>query len=66
LVRNHPLPDGNKRVAYLSMLEFLARNGVEWAPPSIEETVRTIEAVAAGAIRERELADWLRATHPSS
>jgi death-on-curing protein len=66
LARNHPLPDGNKRVAYLSMLEFLARNGVEWAPRSIEETVGTIEAVAAGAIRERELADWLRTTHPSS
>jgi death-on-curing protein len=62
LARNHPLPDGNKRVAYLAMLEFLARNGLEWAPPSAEETVATIEAVAAGTIRERELADWLRAT----
>lgn len=62
LARNHPLPDGNKRVAYLAMLEFLARNGVEWAPPSVEETVATIEAVAAGTVRERELAEWLRAT----
>lgn len=61
LARNHPLPDGNKRVAYLAMLEFLARNGVGWAPPSVEETVATIEAVAAGTIRERELAEWLRA-----
>ena len=43
------------------MLEFLARNGVDWTPPSVEETVSTIEAVAAGAIRERELADWMRA-----
>jgi death on curing protein len=62
LARNHPLLDGNKRVAYLAMLEFLARNGVEWAPPSVEETVATIEAVAGGTIRERELAEWLRAT----
>ena len=28
LARNHPLPDGNKRVAYLAMVEFLARNEV--------------------------------------
>ena len=61
LARNHPLPDGNKRVAYLAMLEFLARNRVEWTPPSVEETVATIEGVAAGRISESELADWLRA-----
>lgn len=61
LARNHPLPDGNKRVAYLAMLEFLARSQVEWAPPSVEETVATIERVAAGSLSERELADWLRA-----
>ena len=60
LAKNHPLPDGNKRVAYLAMLEFLARNGVEWTPPSVDETVVTIEDVAAGNISERELADWLR------
>lgn len=57
LARNHPLPDGNKRVA---LVEFLARNRVEWAPPSVEETVAMIEGVAAGRITECELADWLR------
>jgi death on curing protein len=62
LARNHPLPDGNKRVAYLALLEFLARNGVEWTPPSVEETVATVEGVAAGRVSERELADWLRKT----
>lgn len=62
LARNHPLPDGNKRVAYLALVEFLARNGVEWAPPSVEETVTTIEGVAAGRVTERELTDWLRAS----
>lgn len=62
LARNHPLPDGNKRVAYLALLEFLARNGIEWVPQSVDETVATIERVAAGTISERELVDWLRAT----
>jgi death on curing protein len=65
LARNHPLPDGNERVAYLAMVEFLARNGVEWPPPSIAETVATIEAVAAGAMSEQELARWLDATRRS-
>ena len=64
LARNHPLPDGKKRVAYLALLEFLARNQVDWAPPSVEETVATIEAVAAGRMSEGELADWLRASRP--
>jgi hypothetical protein len=29
---------------------------------SVDETVATIERVAAGTISERELADWLRTT----
>ena len=62
LARNHPLPDGNKRVAYLAMVEFLARNGVEWMPPSVDDTVATLEGVAAGRVSERELADWLQRT----
>ena len=62
LARNHPLPDGNKRVSYLALLEFMARNGIEWAPPSVDETVATIERVAAGTLAERELADWVRST----
>lgn len=30
LIRNHPLPDGNKRAGYLAMIEFAERNGFEW------------------------------------
>lgn len=62
LARNHPLPDGNKRVAYLALVEFLARNDIDLAPPAVDETVATIERVAAGTISERDLADWLRTT----
>lgn len=62
LARNHPLADGNKRVAYLAMIEFLARNEIEWAPPSVDETVATIEAVAAGRVSAEELARRLRRT----
>ena len=62
LSRNHPLPDGNKRVSYLCLLEFLARNGIDWSPPSVDETVQMMERVAAGEVTEHQLADWLRAT----
>ena len=64
LARNHPLPDGNKRVAYLALVEFLARNDIEWRPPSTDEMVSTIEGVAAGEVSEQELGEWLRRTRP--
>ena len=63
IIRNHPLPDGNKRVGYLCALEFVARNGGTWTnPPDDPEgdiTVATIEGVAAGEISEEDLADWV-------
>jgi death on curing protein len=62
LLRNHPLPDGNKRVAYLSMIELIRRNGWEWAPvASVPERVAMIERLAARGIGEAAFADWLEA-----
>jgi uncharacterized protein len=66
IIRNHPLVDGNKRVGYLCLVEFVERNGYVWTPPpgdehDGEETVRVIEAVAAGTMDERTLADWIAA-----
>jgi death on curing protein len=62
IAKNHPLPDGNKRTAFLSMLEFLDANGTAWhrtaADP--EETVAMIEGVASGTVDEHALADWIR------
>ena len=63
LIRNHPLPDGNKRVGYLCALEFVARNGGTWTYPSDDpegdETVAIIEGVAAGEVDEDELCEWI-------
>lgn len=65
IIRNHPLPDGNKRVGYLCALEFVARNGGTWTNPLDDPdgdiTVATIEGVAAGEISEVDLADWISA-----
>jgi death on curing protein len=62
LIRNHPLPDGNKRAGFLSLLELVERNGRSWraSPDDPDETVRVIEAVAANEVSESELADWIR------
>jgi death-on-curing protein len=60
LVRNHPLPDGNKRTGFLCLREFVARNGCDWHSPGTDETVDVIEAVAAGAVSESELSQWIR------
>jgi death-on-curing protein len=63
LIRNHPLPDGNKRVGYLCALEFVARNGGTWTyprdDPDGDRTATMIEAVAAGQVDEDELCDWI-------
>ncbi len=65
LIRNHPLPDGNKRVGFLCMVEFAERNGFRWqAPagddPGGEETVKVIQQVAAGEMNVRRLTEWVR------
>lgn len=59
IVRNHPLPDGNKRVAYLAMREFLARNGIDWRRPEVEKTAEMIERLAARDISEEDFAEWV-------
>lgn len=63
LVRNHPLPDGNKRLGYVAMREFLARNNAQWHdPPGGKfEIAETIEALAAGDMSEGELVKWVAA-----
>ena len=62
LIRDHPLPDGNKRMGYLVLLEFVARNGRSWrVHPAAEEdeTVALFEGIAAGNVSRDELQAWL-------
>ena len=63
LVRNHPLPDGNKRCAFLATVEFVERNGRTWvkAPGDPEETDRVIRAVASGETSEAAFREWIAA-----
>ena len=39
LAKNHPLPDGNKRAAWLAMIEFAERNGYRLNQPDPGEAV---------------------------
>jgi death-on-curing protein len=63
LIQNHALPDGNKRVGYVAMREFVDRNGWVWIPPVDDdvsnETVKVIWAVAAGSMTQVELSNWV-------
>lgn len=59
LAQNHPYVDGNKRVALVAMLTFLAVNGGT-IEATDEEVLTTVLALAAGPLTESALADWLR------
>lgn len=63
LVRNHPFPDGNKRVAFLAMIEMVERNGLTWHEPEDDpdgdETVEMMLAAAAGSIDEPTFIVWV-------
>jgi death-on-curing protein len=63
LVRNHPFLDGNKRVAFLAMVEMAERNGANWnEPPDDSDGDATVEmmlAAAAGTIDEVTFVRWV-------
>jgi death on curing protein len=60
LARNHPLPDGNKRAAWVSLRMFVDLNGWGWNPvPTVDEAEQAVLAVAAGEWHEERTAEWL-------
>ncbi len=60
LARAHPFSDGNKRTAFLTMMTFLGLNGKELSATEVD-VVEMMVALAAGAVTEAMLADWIRA-----
>lgn len=66
LARNHPLIDGNKRLAWLATYVFLAKNGVE-LDPADDAAYDLVIAVAEGSIEDvaelaRRLGSLVRTT----
>jgi len=60
LTKNHPLPDGNKRAAYLAMIEFLARNGRQFRATDVDATVDMMVKIAGSEVDPAEIEDWIR------
>ena len=60
LAKNHPLPNGNKRAAYLAMIEFLARNGQRFVAENVDTAIDMMVRIAAGKADAAEVEDWIR------
>jgi death-on-curing protein len=61
LAKNHPLLDGNKRAAWVSLRAFIELNDWSWATyPSIDEAEQAMVAIASGEWDEARVASWLR------
>jgi death on curing protein len=62
IIRNHPFPDGNKRLAYECMREMLERSGIPWPRPSkdVDEIASTVKGLAVGTVSERDFVRWVK------
>ena len=58
IARNHPLMDGNKRLAWTCLVMFVMLNGRRLEVPA-DDTVSTMVSVAAGELDEGGMALWL-------
>jgi death-on-curing protein len=65
LAKNYAFVDGNKRVAFLTMVVFLRKNGVRFAPDQAQST-SIILSLAAGEVSEESLARWIRDNWPKA
>jgi death on curing protein len=59
LARNHPLPDGNKRCAFLAVERFLASNGQPIRDPAPDTDAPMVERIASGEATPKEIIEWL-------
>ncbi len=56
--------DGNKRAAFMTMVVFLRKNDVRFAPDQAHATAIMI-SLAAGEVSEQSLARWIRDNWPT-
>lgn len=68
LAKNHPLLDGNKRAAWVTLRLFIEMNSWHWTDyPPVDEAEQVVLAVASGEWDEQRTASWLRErVEPSS
>jgi death on curing protein len=63
LAKNDAFVDGNKRIAFMTMMAFLRRNAVRFAPDQAIAT-KMMLSLAAGEVSEESLARWIRDNWP--
>ncbi len=63
LAKNHAFVDGNKRAAFMSMVVFLRKNDIRFAPDQAHATAMIL-ALAAGEVSEESLTRWIRDNWP--
>lgn len=61
LARNHPLVDGNKRLAWAGARVFCLLNGHDLGYDSVDEAEAFVLAVAAGEVDLPEMIEWIQA-----
>lgn len=59
LAKNHPLPDGNKRAAFLLTARFLDANGFVWGEPDVETDAAMVERIASGGASQDDVVAWI-------
>jgi death-on-curing protein len=60
LAKNHPLPDGNKRCAWVALRLFVEINDYSWEPyPSVDDAETAVLAIASGEWAHEDMATWL-------
>jgi death-on-curing protein len=60
LAQNHPLPDGNKRAAFLLMARFLEANGRDWKAQDVVVDASMVEDIAASRVTREDVIGWIR------
>ncbi len=61
LAKNHPLPDGNKRAAWVALRLFIEINDWTWqTTPTVNDAEQAVLAIAAGAWSQDDASTWLR------
>jgi death on curing protein len=63
LAKNHAFVDGNKRAAFMTMVVFLRKSDVRFAPDQAHATTMMM-SLAAGEVSEQSLARWIRDNWP--
>jgi death-on-curing protein len=61
LAKNHPLPDGDKRAAWVTLRLFIEMNDWHWSDdPSVDEAEQAVLSIASGDWDQERVAQWLR------